>query len=146
MRIWTVHPKYLDSKGLVALWRETLLARAVLRGETTGYRHHPQLSRFQVQARPLSAINSYLRCLLEEAEFRGYDFDRRKVGPVRGIVKIKVSSGQLAYEWQHLRRKLKTRSPALYRQWCSLAVPDSHPLFTISAGPVEPWERKNGDT
>jgi hypothetical protein len=31
MRIWSLHPKYLDSKGLVALWRESLLAKNVLR-------------------------------------------------------------------------------------------------------------------
>jgi len=146
MRIWTIHPKYLDPQGLVALWRETLLARAVLRGETKGYRHHPQLHRFQSHARPLSAVNAYLRCLLEEAESRGYSFNRSKVGPVGGIVKIKVSSGQLAYEWRHLRLKLKARSPVCYRQWLNLAVPDAHPLFTISPGPVEPWERRNGGT
>jgi Pyrimidine dimer DNA glycosylase len=146
MRIWSIHPKYLDPQGLVALWREALLARAVLRGETIGYRHHPQLLRFQAQARPLSAINSYLRCILDEAESRGYSFNPAKVGPVRGISKIRVSSGQLAYEWQHLRRKLKARSPAIYRQWRNLGVPDSHPLFTIVAGSVETWERKNGGT
>ena len=143
MRIWSIHPKYLDPQGLVALWRETLLARAVLRGETRGYRHHPQLHRFQNQARPLSAVNSYLRFLLDEAGSRGYGFDRSKVGPVRGIVRLSVSSGQMAYEWKHLRRKLKARSPACYRLWRNLAIPDAHPLFTISAGPVEPWERKN---
>ena len=27
MRIWTLHPEYLDGRGLTALWRETLLAR-----------------------------------------------------------------------------------------------------------------------
>jgi hypothetical protein len=27
MRIWTVHPRYLDPKGLVAAWREALLAQ-----------------------------------------------------------------------------------------------------------------------
>ena len=37
MRLWTIHPRYLDSRGLVALWRESLLARAVLRSQTRGY-------------------------------------------------------------------------------------------------------------
>lgn len=141
MRIWTLHPKYLDPQGLVALWRETLLARAVLRGETKGYRQHPQLHRFQVQARPLSAINAYLLGVLAEAEARGYQFNRKKIGPVRGAVPIEVSSGQLAYEWQHLCRKLKGRSPAYYRHWRNVDTPDAHPLFTILPGPVEPWER-----
>ena len=47
MRLWSVHPKYLDSKGLVALWREALLAKQVLEGGTKGYRNHPQLDRFK---------------------------------------------------------------------------------------------------
>ncbi len=34
MRLWTLHPKYLDPRGLVALWREALFAQAVLRGWT----------------------------------------------------------------------------------------------------------------
>ena len=60
MRLWTLHPKYLDAQGLVALWREGLLARAVLRGMTKGYRHHPQLQRFRAHASPRAAINLYL--------------------------------------------------------------------------------------
>ena len=39
MRLWSLRPKYLDSQGLVALWREGLLAQAVLRGKTRGYRN-----------------------------------------------------------------------------------------------------------
>lgn len=38
MRLWVSHPKYLDCKGLVALWRESLLARKVLKGKTKGWR------------------------------------------------------------------------------------------------------------
>lgn len=146
MRIWTIHPKYLDPQGLVALWRETLLARAVLRGETKGYRHHPQLHRFQSQARPLSAINAYLRVLIEEADARGYRFNRSKAGPVRGVVQIKVSSCQLAYEWRHLQSKLSVRSPACHSRWRGVSVPDVHPLFTIVPGPVEAWEHTNEST
>lgn len=47
MRIWSLHPKYLDTKGLVALWRETLLAQHVLSGKTKRYKNHPQLARFK---------------------------------------------------------------------------------------------------
>jgi len=143
MRIWTFHPKYLDPQGLVALWREALLARAVLRGETIGYRYHPQLLRFQSHAAPLSAINAYLSSVLVEAESRGYSFDRRKVGPVRTNVKIESTAGQLHYEWQHLMNKLSARNPSLYRMWRSLAFPESHPLFTIKSGSVESWERQH---
>jgi hypothetical protein len=141
MRLWTLHPQYLDPQGLVALWREALLARAVLRGETRGYRHHPQLLRFQAHASPKSGINAYLSAVCEEADARGYAFDRSKIGPIRSIAPIKSSSGQLKYEWQHLMRKLRARSPALYEKWCNEAVPKAHPLFRIRPGEVEDWER-----
>ncbi|MGH8761318.1 MAG: pyrimidine dimer DNA glycosylase/endonuclease V [Burkholderiales bacterium] len=140
MRIWTLHPKYLDPQGLVALWRESLLARAVLRGETKGYRHHPQLRRFSSHATPRSAINAYLASILSEADSRGYSFDRSKVGPVRARITIASTAGQLRYEWQHLLRKMQSRSPAQYRRWRGVACPEPHPLFCIQAGPVEPWE------
>src|SRR5215470_11924559 len=135
MRLWTLHPKYLDPQGLVALWRESLLARAVLRGETRGYRHHPQLQRFRDQSAPRVAINSYLGSVWFEAAERGYSFDRSKLGPVRSAAPITCSSGQLAYEWQHLLRKLRSRSPTLYRACRIIGEPLPHPLFRIAPGP-----------
>ena len=126
----------------MALWREALLARAVLRGETRGYRHHPQLQRFQAHPSPRSAINAYLASVLREAQSRGYAFDRGKVGPVRRGLRIGSTSGQLKYEWQHLLRKLKARSPVLHRRWRDLRAPEPHPLFRIGTGPVEDWERR----
>ena len=68
MRIWSLHPKYLDTKGLVALWRETLLAKQVLQNKTKGYRNHPQLNRFKNHSEPLEAINYYLSIVFKEAE------------------------------------------------------------------------------
>jgi len=36
MRLWSIHPKYLDRQGLLAVWRESLLAQSVLiKGEYT---------------------------------------------------------------------------------------------------------------
>lgn len=142
MRIWTIHPRYLDARGLVALWREGLLARAVLGGATKGYRQHPQLERFRAHAAPLTAINTYLRAVAMEAESRGYSFDRRKIGPVRRGIVLSATQGQLAYEWQHLLRKLRARSPELYARWRRDARPQPHPLFEIVRGEVESWERK----
>lgn len=144
MRIWTLHPKYLDPQGLVALWREALLARAVLRGETRGYRHHPQLLRFQAHATPKSAINAYLGAVFIEAESRGYSFNRQKIGPIRAIARIESTAGQLSYEWRHLMRKLSVRSPSLHRRWRGVTSPESHPLFSIKRGAVEAWERPHG--
>jgi hypothetical protein len=140
MRLWTLHPKYLDSKGLVALWREGLLARAVLRGQTKGYRHHPQLLRFNGHVAPRAVINSYLREVADEATRRGYNFDRSKLGPGRPGALLPATQGQMEYEWQHLLRKLQVRSPPLYDQWRLETAPLAHPLFSIVAGEIEPWE------
>jgi Pyrimidine dimer DNA glycosylase len=142
MRLWSLHPKYLDPQGLVALWREALLARAVLRGETRGYRHHPQLERFRSQRTPRSAINAYLAAVLAEADRRGYSFDRTKVGPVRTRSRIRVTNGQVEYEWRHLMAKLRKRNPALHRQWLDATAYEVHPLFARVDGPVESWERE----
>ncbi len=144
MRLWTVHPRYLDRQGLVALWREALLARAVLRGETKGYRHHPQLLRFRAHAARRSAINAYLAVIHAEAKARGYSFDRTKIGPVRARIRIVSTQGQLDYEWGHLLQKLKSRSPSCFRRLRGVISPDPHPLFSIQPGPVESWERLRG--
>ena len=141
MRLWTLHPTYLDPKGLAALWRESLLARTVLRGETRGYRHHPQLARFQAQPEPVSSLDAYLAAIHAEATARGYAFDRSKLGPGRAVQLIAVNEGQLKYEWHHFLHKLSVRSPELYRRWHDLAMPDCHPLFEVRPGPVEEWER-----
>ena len=141
MRLWSLHPKYLDAQGIVALWREGLLARAVLRGETKGYRHHPQLQRFRAHGSARAAINTYLRVVAQEAERRGYAFDRRKLGPGRENIVLDVSQGQLSYEWKHLLSKLRVRSPELHARWRREPSPEPHPVFNIVEGPIEPWER-----
>jgi hypothetical protein len=144
MRLWSLHPRYLDPQGLVALWREALLAKAVLRGETRGYVHHPQLTRFKEHVRPRSAMNSYLAAIHDEATRRGYSFNRSKVGPVQEVSPIPVTSGQLAYEWQHLQRKLALRSPDVLAQWAGVAIPGCHPLFRQRPGLIASWERASG--
>jgi hypothetical protein len=141
MRLWSLHPRYLDRQGLVAVWREALLARAVLRGKTRGYRYHPQLERFQAHRAPRLAINAYLHAVYDEACERGYAFDRSRIGPVRGIETITVTTGQLDYEWWHLLTKLAARSPGCYDRWYSLGRPDQHPLFECQPGAIAFWER-----
>ena len=141
MRLWSIHPRYLDAQGLVALWREALLARAVLRGQTKGYRHHPQLDRFRAHPAPRLAISTYLHAIYLEACARGYAFDSGKIGSRRTDKLIVVSHGQIAYEWKHLLRKLSNRSPERYRQVRTTCLPRCHPLMRQRAGPVESWER-----
>jgi hypothetical protein len=141
MRLWSLNPRYLDPQGLVALWREALLARAVLAGTTRGYRNHPQLERFLSHATPQAVISSYLQGVHAEAEVRGYSFDRSKIGLVQIQVPVPVTSDQIQYEWRHLLMKLEVRNPALHRQWRDVVTPECHPLFRVQPGPIETWER-----
>ena len=141
MRIWSIHPKYLDPQGLVALWRETLLAQKVLKGDTRGYKNHPQLERFKAQRDPVAAVASYLDLVAGEAARRGYHFDTTRIASRRMRGKLKVTRGQLAYEWKHLRAKLERRSPELLKQLKGIKFPEPHPLFRIIEGDVEAWEK-----
>jgi hypothetical protein len=142
MRLWTLHPRHLDAAGLVALWREGLLAQAVLLGRTRGYTRHPQLERFQAAADPVASIAAYLRAVAEEATARGYAFDAARIVAAEGAApRIAETKGQLLYEWEHLGRKLQNRSPAWYQERFVGAQPTAHRLFRIVAGGVRDWER-----
>lgn len=150
MRLWSLHPRYLDARGLVALWREGLLAQAVLRGEARGYRHHPQLERFLGHAHPTACVAEYLRGVHAEAVVRGYRFDEGKIrdaeasGPC-GL--MPVTRGQLRFEWRHLAAKLKARDPGWFDRVRAEPeggldrVPQPLPLFSVVDGGIERWER-----
>ena len=142
MRLWTIHPKYLDAKGLVAVWREGLLAQAVLRGKTRGYRHHPQLTRFQASRRPVAVIARYLAGVHEESVSRGYRFDASRIARSRLKIVIESTEGQLSYEWRHLKEKLRVRSPEDHLRVRNVDLPEPHPMFDIVEGDIEDWERR----
>jgi len=141
MRLWTLHPQYLDTKGLLALWREALLAQKVLSGATRGYRNHPQLIRFIATGKPLEAINTFLVEVWREAGRRGYNFDKNKVKQTLTTLKIDETAGQLAYEWRLLKSKLERRAPEKLAQINLEKTPRPHPMFRIVAGEVQSWER-----
>ena len=137
MRLWSLHPRYLDAAGLVALWRETLLAQKVLRGGTKGYTRHPQLERFRRHPLSLEAVASYLECVHAEATFRRYRFDKSRICPCdRCAMPIAVTDSQLVFELEHLRKKLKTRDPKRCAQLENLILPEPHPLFICVPGPI----------
>ena len=144
MRLWTLHPAHLDRRGLVAVWREGLLAQAVLRGRTRGYRHHPQLERFRRCASPVGAVAEYMRAVHAEAVARGYRFDAAKLSRARDEGSIAVTRGQLQYEWEHLLAKVKSRDPEWALALGRVKRPRAHPLFRIVPGDVEGWERPPG--
>ena len=143
MRLWSIHPRYLDRQGLLALWREGLLAQKVLAGKTRGYKAHPQLLRFRENKDPLSLIGSYLHFVAEEARCRNYQFDRSKIlKKYNRLPAVPVSRGQLKFETEHLLRKLKKRSPDLYKSWADQKRGfKPHPIFRAVGGDIELWER-----
>jgi pyrimidine dimer DNA glycosylase len=141
VRIWSLHPRYLDARGLVALWREALLAQAVLSGKTKGYRHHPQLLRFRAHASPIGSIAEYLRVVHQEAASRDYRFAREKITRARGRGRLNVTRDQLEFEWRHLLAKLKARDPERLRELANVKRPRPHPLFRVARGTIEQWEK-----
>ncbi len=140
MRLWTIHPKYLDARGLVALWREALLAQAVLRGRTKGYTRHPQLARFRRARAPVGCIAAYLAAVQKEGERRGYAFDPARIARGRRSETLAATRGQLAREWAHLLDKLRRRDPGRYEALRAVRRVAPHPLFCIVPGGVETWE------
>jgi len=145
MRLWSIHPKYLDAKGLVALWREGLLAQKVLEGETQGYLNHPQLCRFKETRDPLATIGRYLYHVHQESLRRDYKFDLKKIGNLKSTTMIDVTSGQVAFERRHLLAKLESRDPPSYAKIRIIEELDVHPTFQIVAGEIADWEILNED-
>ena len=141
LRLWSLHPQYLDARGLTALWREGLLAQAALRGETAGYRRHPQLIRFRMHPSPVACIAAYLQAVHDESAARGYRFDAAKIAAERSRGRLDVQRGQLEFEWRHLMSKLKTRDPERHAAQSAAAAIRPHPLFRIVPGGVADWER-----
>ncbi len=142
MRLWSLHPRYLDAKGLVALWREGLLAQKVLAGGTRGYRHHPQLERFREHPEPLPMIGSYLDAVWVESRERGYRFDRNRILNNEAVsAELTVTDGQMRHEVSHLLAKLKVRDPERAKNLRNITDPDPHPCLTVVDGDVEAWER-----
>jgi hypothetical protein len=141
--LWSISLTYLDAKGIVALWREALLARKVLEGKTKGYRNHPQLIKFKSQPNPLAAINTYLYYVAEAAKERGYNFDINKIdsSKINTNIKIKVTKGQLDYELALLKHKLKRRDELQYERIKEIANAEPNLLFEAVKGLVEAWEK-----
>lgn len=143
MRLWSIHPKYLDEKGLVALWRESLLAKKVLEGRCKGYANHPQLSRFKMHKKPTVVINAYLYQVYLEAKRRGYKFDQSKIEPLTLKEEITVTKGQLEFEFLHLLKKLEKRDKKKLEELKNLNPKniEPNPVFKVIDGEVERWEK-----
>lgn len=151
MRLWSISPKYLDTKGLLALWREALLAKKVLEGKTKGYKNHPQLIRFKKTSDPTLYINLYLIQVYYEAKARRYQFDFNKIDNEKimglnflNLEKIKVTKGQIKYEFEFLKKKLKKRDLQKYLKLENIENDmdiEINPIFEIIEGEIEEWEK-----
>jgi len=127
---------------LLAVWREGLLAQKVLQGRTKGYTKHPQLIRFKNTKDPLSAIGFYLYFICREAKARGYNFNKKRIRSiVKNIAPIKVSRGQLIFEYIHLLKKLRKRDKSRYLLLRGNKKIAYHPLFKVTPGGIAEWER-----
>lgn len=143
MRLWSLHPSYLDSIGLIALWREGLLARKVLLGQTKGYIHHPQLIRFRETENPIQTIDAYLKAVHDESIRRSYNFDLSKISPCAcpPSSRLLLPDKQLEYEFHHLLNKLRKRSPQQYFLLHQTSSILTHPLFQVVSGDICFWEK-----
>ncbi|MBI5681420.1 MAG: hypothetical protein HZC47_11045 [Methanobacterium sp.] len=141
MRLWSLHPKYLDIKGFVALWREGIMARNVISGKKHGYKNHPQLERFKKQRYPLIALDTYLLNVYMESKQRKYNFNRDLIGFEFSKSKMEVTQGQMLYELKHLKRKLKLRDFKRYEKLMEVKFPEPNPIFKVVTGNIESWER-----
>ncbi|MGQ9787888.1 MAG: pyrimidine dimer DNA glycosylase/endonuclease V [Candidatus Hadarchaeaceae archaeon] len=141
MRLWTVGPEYLDTKGLLALWREALLAQEVLRGRTKGWKTHPQLERFKAHPDPVSAIGFYLYFVYLEGKNRGYRFNKEKIyRRPKKVPAITVSKEWLDEELKQLKKKLRRRNRSKYRALLMAKGVRLHPLFRIDQRRGKPQE------
>ena len=148
MRLWTLHPQYLDRQGLLAVWREGLLAKSVLEHWTAdsekpvAYRNHPQLDRFKATDDPIAAISFYLGEILTESQRRNYHFDGGKIDVHDVKITVPVTTGQVEYERKHLLTKLLKRDPQAAERLQSTAELRLHPMFFARPGEIEIWEKR----
>ena len=143
MRLWSFHPVFLDPTGLVALWRESLLAKKVLEGKTRGYTQHPQLIRFREADNPVEMISRYLQTVYDESVRRGYSFKQEKIGQIRTKIftPLNVPYGQINYEYWLLQDKLQKRSPEYAERLLSFEGIVVNPVFSVVPGAIAPWEK-----
>jgi hypothetical protein len=139
MRIWTVHPRYLDVKGFVALWRETLLGMETLKKHVKCQHYipwykHPQLAPFKAQSDPILYISNYLYLVLEESRRRNYNFDGSKLDAIpycENLPLIKASREVLVHEWLVCLGRYRVRSPKWFEEVKDISPleVDPHPLY-----------------
>ncbi len=163
MRLWSIHPQYLDRQGLIACWREGLGAVKALeawcRGKACGYQNHPQLLRFKEAVRPVELLVVYMQEIRLEGVARGYKLDEERLYLALGreetvtvadiSPQIPVTAGQITYEAGYLLpTKMQQRKSGIEQQRYELLAEDFRkqkvklsPVFSVIDGSVEDWEK-----
>lgn len=141
MRLWSIHPKYLDRAWLLACWREWLLAKKVLEWNTKWYKNHPQLIRFKQLREPLVWINAFLSQIYLESVRRWYKFNSDKICLVSDINIIKVTEWQVQFEVKHLSNKLLIRDYERYLILSKNNKIDINSIFELIPWDIELWEK-----
>ena len=150
-RLWSIHPSYLDQKALQACWREGLGAQKAIKANLDkakcGYQHHSALARFMATNDPLAAIGWFLVSIQEEAERRGYKYNRQLILEPDKLTLMTVTQMQSEYEWWWLGQKLAARSERyrdshrFYENRFQNGNPVVNPIFSVLPGFVEEWEK-----
>jgi len=111
MRVWDIHPGYLNRESLLGEHREVHAVFSIIINHKSGYARHPETMRWRDS---LGALVSRHDCLLEEMDFRGY----RHLSPAPDIpgspwpqVFIDPPAGQLSILEQKYRMKNPGRIP-----------------------------------
>ena len=86
-------------------------------------------------------IDRYLSEVWTEAGKRGYAFDRGKIGRRISKERMTVTRGQLQYEFDHLKKKLRKRDRKKFAAVKDLPLPKPHPLFRVVRGEIAEWEK-----
>lgn len=165
MRLWTIHPTFLDNEGLHGLWREGLLAQKIIEDPTHGRSNNPQIARFRNHVSPISILGAYLWTVGHEGMERGFKYNVARIEdpPMLGSImvpkgssgdpRIPVTEEQIRFEFDHLFSKLEERDPVSLEKILNYSVQSTikyredfrlkaiNPAFRIVVGPIESWEK-----
>lgn len=148
MRLWSLHPSFLDRQGLLGQWREAIQAKNALLNpdHPSNIWHARQLQRFKESPAPMRNIAIFLHVVADEMILRGYHPNVSLIPyyPEKIPHYISVTSGQVDYEIKFLQAKLEKRNPTfLPRLWNIrlLMFNQLNPVFKEVGGDIEPWEK-----
>ena len=148
MRIWTLHPRFLDRQGLLGQWREALQAKNALLDphHSSNVCHERQLRRFKAaKIQALSCMGVYLHAVADEMILRGYKPNVSLIPYYVGTPSlIPVTQGQVNFEIAHLMAKLTERDPSRLLPLSKIRVLMSNqlnPIFKEVGGDIESWEK-----